>query len=363
LWLLKADEGMLGRLKEISPAAPLISADANYDPEYGSVRWLLALHLPHAAQPVPTRDIHVSFPDRVEHIIIKSFLTALKAIRPTPTICPLRYRAGFDGSSLRLAEQFEAEAPDMCESGDPPRCYYYEGPFEAPDLEVLDEVWSGLAQARQLHRWTRLPFQERFFAELDRDAKARVDDHFRGLLRGKGRQVPDVEAILDSIRAEEFWNTRYAEAFKAIFKTHESDTLRAATRIGRALDVFEEGVHLPELHAFLSMNIVLEILLSSERGEVAHRVASRLAKIVGRDSGLEERRDLYKRTKKVYGARSDLVHGNKPIAEVKDEEKRDCFRLTRRILREILRDGRLRAFFGSDDPQSWEGFLEGLDLG
>ena len=119
------------------------------------------------------------------------------------------------------------------------------------------------------------------------------------------------------------------------------------SRLGRALRLFEEGLRVPPLHAFLSMCLVLETIYTDRArgGEMTHKLATRLARTLGKHSPFPKREEFYKLAKNVYRERSEIVHGTRLIHEDKPDF-RDAFTLARESLQTILRDQDLLRVFG-----------------
>ncbi len=83
-------------------------------------------------------------------------------------------------------------------------------------------------------------------------------------------------------------------------------------RLGVALNGFWTAVCTPYAdQAFVSLMTAVEALLSTDTGEITHAVAERAALLLARRG--EERLEIYKRTKRLYGVRSHLVHGSAKV--------------------------------------------------
>jgi len=351
--LLKADRASLKMLAEVvgGGAAPLIFPDS-FDPACGDVCWILAVRVPEPVQRVSAAEIGLSFKDRVETAIAQSFLTSLKLVRSTAAICPVSCSGVVRES--RISELRDVNC-DILTTVESPRCDWPES-FEDEDWRRIKEVWSGLVKVRRLDHWMTAPFQSEFSSRLDILAVKRVLAPFKTL---KIDSRDKVEAII----GEDGWNHRYREAFRAEFQEEEDLTFNASSRIGRAIGVFEEGVHLPQLHAFLSVCLVLETLLTTDSQEVTHKLATRLAKIVGDEAGPEVKRGLYKKAKDVYRERSHVVHGEKSVAQVDEQVRRNAFALTRSLLQKILRSEKYLRLFTVAPKGELDEFFTGLDLG
>jgi hypothetical protein len=346
-----------------------------YDPEVGAIGWLLGLRVPDAAEYVPPTGTGLSFCERVEDAIADSFLACLKVLRSTPTICPISFYGKVRQNEV--TEVLGHPPWDSMTTADAPRCDWAEQ-FDDKDLSLLTDVWSGMVKLRNLRDWMEVPFQEVFFQQISMKAKKQAETNLRGryfsnlanapLTEDQKDNAKDViEALVRKESAETGWDTPYGEAFRKIFGDEEEQAFNAKTRIARAVGVFVEGVHLPQLHAFLSACLVLETLFTVGEGEVTHKFATRLAKLVGKDSSSAERRALFDRARKVYNARGDIVHGTCAISEISEDVRKDAFELARKALQTIMSQRRYLDLWMA--PMSRDGrgelkeFFTHLDLG
>lgn len=85
---------------------------------------------------------------------------------------------------------------------------------------------------------------------------------------------------------------------------------------------------------FLQETIALEALCSTDTSEVAHKVATASALLLS--SKVDERKEIYRKAKKLYGVRSRIIHGDGKRAKI--EELEEIEQLTRGILRRVLED-------------------------
>jgi hypothetical protein len=370
--LIRADDGTLKRLAEKvgEGAYPLIFPNS-FDPQYGAVRWLLAVRTPESSQDMSSERIGFSFKDKLESAICNSFLTCLKVVRSTAAVCPISCPAIVRGSHVEFGENrfFDVVTADA------PRCDWPER-FEEADLPKIRQVWSGLVQLRNLARWRTSLFREEFFASLDEAAKAAAERYWRSQLKDRLETVPpeardkmreQFDVFVRALSSKTGWDTPYGEALYSLFNEEEQKAFNIGTRIGRAVGIFEEGVHLPHLHAFLSACLALETLFTLGEGEVTHKLATRLAKVVVDKGTAAERLELFKRARKVYTARSDVVHGKTAITGVKEDFRKDAFNLTRMAIQKILAERRYLDLYTAptdkdNKGQLWD-FFESLDLG
>lgn len=85
---------------------------------------------------------------------------------------------------------------------------------------------------------------------------------------------------------------------------------------------------------FLQEMICLETICSTDRTEIAHRVALVCALLLG--STFSERENLYKEVKKLYDKRSSIIHGAHNRVEA--DELVQIENMSRRLLRKVLHE-------------------------
>jgi hypothetical protein len=303
------------------------------------VQWLLAIHLGDVEEHVNIYEIGMSFVDRIEETLVETFLACLRMIRQTPVICPVKFYGSLDENSVEI----DASFADRLNYNEPD----YEAPpvqwpemFQDADLDVLKDLWRSMVSLRRLAYWIKEPFEEKFFSNLQQKAHARVTEIIerRNPERPKLFAATIVEAIENM--GGEVWKSIYGEAFREVFGEEREWVILARTRIGRALMLYNDGLHLSLLHSFLSACLALETLFNIDRGEITHKIATRLAKIAGAattpEARQKERKDLYDNAKAVYKARSSIVHGSGLIDALDEAVKKDAFRLVRLSLQGIL---------------------------
>jgi len=318
--------------------------------------WFLAMYRPEVTEHVPVNEIGISFVDSLQRAIVESFLMCLRLVRSTAAICPFQFPAEIREDSIVNVDTSDdfyginSEKPPV----------YLEETFEVDDLRLLMSLWSALIKLRKLGHWCELINKEEFFATLDRIATERSPEkfvdfimshhYFSGLSKEEQKQQRKqwLTSAKDAIsKGDEWLMTYYKDCFQEAFREKQDEVFSNRTRIGRALNLFYEGLDLPTLHSFLSMCLVLETLYTIGEGEILHKLAVRTAKVVGKDQTLDQRKDIYKRIKKVYTARSDIVHGEKLIDVVGPEVLKDAFTLARRSLQSVLLSDELSRLYSS----------------
>ncbi len=98
-------------------------------------------------------------------------------------------------------------------------------------------------------------------------------------------------------------------------------------------------------HVCLNLAIVLETLFSpASHQELSHSIAFNVSKLCARNR--DESELLYRKVKKFYNLRSQIVHGGEANQKLLHQLTPDMFQLVARILREILLNESLLTSFG-----------------
>jgi len=100
--------------------------------------------------------------------------------------------------------------------------------------------------------------------------------------------------------------------------------------------------------AYISRTVILEAILSTGNQEITHQMAERVALILGGDCG--KPLDIYNIVKKLYGIRSDIVHGRhmkkRPVIAYAQgsaiEELHQLTNMSRLILHHIILNDKMR---------------------
>lgn len=316
--------------------------------------WFLAMHCPEITEHVSVNKIGMSFVDSLQKAIVESFLMCLQLVRSTGAICPFEFPAEIRDDSIvdvNTTDDFYGINSDK-----PP--IYRAETFEIGDLQLLTDLWSALIKLRKLDLLVELFNKEEFFAECDKaageDATKRMVDfimshpYYLDFSEKERKQHKEewASSIEDSEDKGEGWQEYYKESFQKIFLEKQEEVFSNRTRIGRALNLFFEGLRLPLQHSFLSMCLVLETIFTVEETEITYQFATRLANITGKT--FEQRKDIFERARKVYRERSNIVHGRKSIETVEPDALKDGFHFARHSLQRILLDSKLLALYS--DP-------------
>jgi hypothetical protein len=319
---------------------------------YENTKWFLTMPLPKPAEHVSFEKIGMSFEQELTQAIANSFLMCLRLIRQTAAICPVGLKAKLVGDEIDPNSIEDSDYPYHVQTDQPP--VYEPESFKLEDLQLLTELWTAIIRLRKLDYWANRVYKEEFFANLDNkaveDAQRELREFFLSL---PVAEDPEARELLLSIakqtnrsEGDEWWQECHSECLRKAFKAEEDETFSNRTRIGRALNLFYEGLLLPKLHAFLSMCLVLETIFTVEEAEITYQFATRLANLTGKT--FEQRKDIFGRARKVYRERSNIVHGRKSIETIESNILKDAFSFARQSLQHILLDDALMKLYS--DP-------------
>jgi len=353
--LIKADETLLEEITGLDSDYFMNNIDAAFNTR-NNTQWFLAMHRPEITEHISVNEIGMSFVDSLQAAIIESFLMTLQLVRSTPAICPFEFPAEIREDSID-----DVDTNTIIwglPSSDKPDVYLPET-FEVGDLQLLTDLWSSLIKLRKLDHWPNLISKEEFFAALDKKAgegavKKFVDrimshpaySEFSEEERKQHKEKWTASTKEAINKGEELLKEFYKNSFRKVFWEKQEEVFSNRTRIGRALNLFFEGLHLPLQHSFLSMCLVLETIFTVEETEITYQFATRLANITGKT--FEQRKDIFERARKVYRERSNIVHGRKSIETVDPAMLKDAFFFARQSLQHILLDSTLLALYS--DP-------------
>lgn len=354
--LIKANEEILEIVGNVENPAWGDNSKAMFDFS-GNTEWFLSLPSPKPTEHVSPSKVGISFEDQLQQAIVESFLLCLKLIRQTAAICPLKVRnVEFEGARID-ADSFENALDDYFGiNTDKPPVYMPET-FKIGDLQLLTDLWTTIIKLRKLDYWATQVYKEEFFAACDKGAgedvvKKIVDAIMSSpayLELSKEERKEDKEKWTASFREEirkGEWKEFYKDSVEKVFLQKQEEVFSNRTRIGRALNLFFKGLHLPLQHSFLSMCLVLETIFTVEETEITYQFATRLANITGKT--FEQRKDIFQRARKVYRERSNIVHGRKSIETVDTNILKDGFFFARQSLQYILLDSNLLGLYS--DP-------------
>jgi len=329
--------------------------DAAFDTR-DNTQWFLTIHRPEITEHISVKEIGMSFIHSFEEAIKESFLITLQLVRSTAAMCPFEFPAEIQKDSID-----EVDTNMIIwglPSSDKPDVYLPET-FKIGDLQLLTDLWSALVKLRKLDYWRELINKEEFFATLDRLATERATEKFvdfimshpgySGLSKEDRKQQRKqwVTSAKDAIsKGDEWLMEYYKDCFQKFFLEKQEEVFSNRTRIGRALNLFFQGLHLPLQHSFLSMCLVLETIFTVEEAEITYQFATRLANMTGKT--FEQRKDIFQRARKVYRERSNIVHGRKSIETVDTNILKDGFSFARQSLQHILLDSNLLGLYS--DP-------------
>ncbi|MBC8473172.1 MAG: hypothetical protein H8D56_27245 [Planctomycetes bacterium] len=321
--------------------------------------WFLALPSPKPTEHVSPSKSGISFEDQLQQAIVDSFLLCLKLIRQTAAICPLEVRnVEFEGASID-PDSFENALDDYfgINTDNPP--VFMPESFHLEDLQLLTELWSAIIKLRNLDCWSTWIYEEVFWADCDKKAGQDAVKKIVDVIMSSPAYLELSEEELKQHRkhwtasfnealykGDQFLHDLYKDNLEKVFLQEQEEAFSNRTRIGRALNLFFEGLRLPLQNSFLSMCLVLETIFTVEETEITYQFATRLANITGET--FEQRKDIFERARKVYRERSNIVHGRKSIETVPPNILKDGFFFARQSLQRILLDPNLLELYS--DP-------------
>jgi len=371
--LVRASPEHLGRMSKLAFAD---LCDGSDDFFYGSVEWLLIIpwlsEIDKAGAWVPTENEEQReateedwaqldaaptgppsppcFAHEPRKLFRTSFMTALSVVKSNTAAPRLEFTGFIDKHEVRVKSADKEWSLYWPGNSPAPLVfmpiitpYYHAEGFDESDLTRLHAVWDGLVELKGLRDWFDPASCRRFFNDVEEKANQAVENR-----KPKGDQ-----------RIEDDTRECYREEFSRCWHDRMRET-ENRTRLGRAVTLFEQGLHLPPLHAFLSMCLVLETLYTAREGGVAYNLATRLARVLGAGEG-RRMREYYRTAREVYRRRSDVIHGRKLFDCVKEPVRKDAFILARESLERILCDSELLGIFSSKETS--DKFLKDLDLG
>lgn len=317
--------------------------------------WFLGMHRPEVIDHVPVQEIGMSFGDRYQRAVVKSFLMCLKLVRSTAAICPFEFPAQIQDDSIvdiDTSDDFYG-----LDSNEP--TVYSPEKFEVGDLQLLTYLWSTLVKLRKFDFWREAINKEEFFAALDQKAGEGAVRRLVDIVMSnpaysefskeerkehKEKWIASFKEVIN--KGNEFCKQFYRDSFEKLLLEKQEEAFSSRTRIGRALNLFFEGLHLPLIHSFLSMCLVLETIFTVEGSEITYQFTTRLANIIGKT--FEDRKDIFQRARRVYRERSNIVHGRKLIETVTPDILKDGFFFARQSLQHILLNSNLLELYS--DP-------------
>ena len=139
---------------------------------------------------------------------------------------------------------------------------------------------------------------------------------------------------------------------------HSEDT----TRIQRCLNLLDHARTVGDIGLRIVMYVsFLETLFSTDTSELAHKLADRVAWFVA--EGEKDRKEVYARMKRVYNARSRVIHGDivKGEGETLISAAKSADELLRKVVNKIYENPENAALF-STDRKSFEDYFNRLVL-
>jgi hypothetical protein len=235
---------------------------------------------------------------RLHQEIVQGFVTAWNLVKPCNVLAPYIFAAQVDPHSQRIVDVEEADdyawfnlwAEHVC---DPET-------LTLADVSTFQEVWAGIAKLREF------PDDIQGFAPRD---------------------------------------------LEFLFESEEIERRTAATRLARALRLFEGGMWLGRLHAFLSFWLALECLYVTSRDEVKKQLCHRVGRMLGAYG------THYPEVERLYSVRCNVVHGQSD--RIDERDLTNTYRLCCESLRKVLTEADLFRAFTSRKKEDVE-YLQSL---
>ncbi len=306
--LIRAEPPVLQEMEEAAfPYGQILSLA-------GEVQWLLA-------RPWYGHPQDKSLADGFLHRVVEWFVAALNLVRANCTIAPFIFKATMAEGGVTVE--------DIRGCGDylwarPERPHGYSETFPESDLELLGRVWSKLWDFLMM----MVPATGR---DLGPPESVEMDDGGE-LIVLASMPIPYLYATFDGT----------------------SESLLGRSRLRRALALFEQGTHLPEPWAFISMFVVLETLLAVKGGEKSDVICNRFAGVWGSLNGAGTERPAWSRVRRAYDERNRIVHGHQLMDAVPEAVQKHTFALVRETLRGILLDGKLFDLYNPEKTSEQE---------
>lgn len=371
--LVKADSDALNAMKDIvgsNARFPGYSVFGVPDVSGSDVHWLLAIPVGKKFEYADSLQIGVSTREELAGALASTFLLCLRLVRPTAAICPVWFDAEVDADGVRLFRDqnttMDYEDPSL--DWDPADTMEGDKKMEAfreDDLVLLVEAWDCLAICFSLADLLAQGQSEVFWQAIDSKATHDV----QGSLRARFAEITDdpqqTERLMATFGSDPCYQEKHAAAFRTGLRVHMDETFLRATRIGRALSLFNSGFDSGSIGSFLLMCFALETLFTvekrSNRRGMTKKLIERASKMVLRNG--QEPQEEEKRVKRVFKERGDIVHGSKGIDSVPVEIQRAAVDITRSSLRKILSSPELLGLYRGEDMGRLRKFFHNLDAG
>jgi hypothetical protein len=260
----------------------------------------------------------------------KLVITAFSLTQQADVRVPLTFKAtvNYDADPVEFENVVLLDESDTLDDYD--QRYWVQAGADTDEEEPPDELdvlFAGLSKLWPLRDWMRELQQERFQRQLEQEAKSR-------------------------------------DAIHEAFSKRHAEQLHEATRLGRAIGLYNLGIRTQNLdHRLLSMCLALETLYTdSEKSDgISYKLAVRLAHVIG-STDADNRKSYFRRAKKVYNLRSSIVHGVGKKHDKDAETRADAASLAQESLCQILKNDRLRAIFVETNEKKFTEYMLDIEL-
>ncbi len=347
--LIRADSETLARMKDI------VGPNARFPGHYvfdSDVQWLLAIPVAQEVQYANSAKLGISTREEVARALVDTFLLSLRLVRQTAAVCPVWFGAKVDQNGLHtpLDSDRTKDYEDPWLDWDPGREFggetLEEGELEATetfeegDLGSIADLWDRLVHSFSLKGFLTQAHTEMFWQEIDRRATGEADDWFRARSPAISADPGLAEPMVSVLRQDQVWQQRHSEAFRNTLRARLDEIFLRATRIGRALGLFNEAFGSHPVGAFLLMCFALETLFTvekpSNRRGITCKLKRRAAELLRPGGQAGKPKEVKDKVGRILKERGDLVHGSKRMDCVPEKTQREAVDLTRLSLRTVL---------------------------
>ena len=342
--LIPADGTALNAMKEI------LGPNANIHREYeldDVVQWLLAVPVGKECVYADSARLGISTREEVAAPLVATFLLCLRLVRRTSVVCPMWFDGRIDPDGFLVPGALTAaqdyEVPDL--GFYPASVIGEEEVFEEGDLGEIAHLWHQLVDSLSLADFLGKARSEKFWQEIDRKAT-------RKLIRDLEKNHPRLwdspgrtEELLAVMQDLPVYQDKHADAFRTALKAHIDEAFLRATRLGRALGLFNAGFESGSIGTFLLMCFALETLFTvddrAKKGgkkskSMTEKLKTRVAKLLVAARQAANSEEVEGEMKRLLEERGDIVHGSKGIESVPKQVQGDAVEVTRLSLRAIL---------------------------
>ena len=144
--------------------------------------------------------------------------------------------------------------------------------------------------------------------------------------------------------------------------SHELNKRVIPERLDRSFQFFVEAFRLPEPYKFVAFATCMETLFCTGRSEITFQLASRIAWFL-HPTDYKKRIETFARVKKIYGIRSDIVHGTNYSSSKIDIAEGELISLTMKSFYKVFDNDNIYNLFRHKNQELCNKYLEELNFG